>query len=166
MMGEVMISEVRMRDCMKRRVVTVGAATTVQEATRLVVDEHVGTLPVVDEKGLLTGVVRLQDLLGVFMPDFVPLLDNIDFVRDFGALEQVEPGVTPEVGSLTMGELAGPPVSVEEDSGLLHALATIVKRQLQDLPIVDRSGRLVGIASRVDIAAAFFADRTTKEDTG
>ena len=161
-----MISEVCMRDCMKRRVVTVGAATTVQEAARLVVKEHVGTLPVVDEDGLLTGVVRLQDLLGVFMPGFVSLLDNIDFVRDFGALEQVEPGVTLEVGGLTMGELAGPSVSVEEDSGLMHALATIVKHQLQDLPIVDRSGRLVGIASRVDIAAAFLADRTTKEDTG
>jgi CBS-domain-containing membrane protein len=151
---------------MKRRVVTVRAATTVQEAVRLVVEEHVGTLPVVDEKGLLIGVVRLQDLLGVFMPDFVPLLDNIDFVRDFGALEQVEPGVTPEVGALTMGELAGPPVAVEEDSGLMHALATIVKRQLQDLPIVDKKGRLVGIASRVDIAVAFLANRTTEEGRG
>jgi CBS-domain-containing membrane protein len=143
-------------DCMKRRVVTVSSSTTVEEASRLVVREHVGTLPVVDDEGILTGVVRLHDLLRVFMPDFVHLLDNIDFVHDFGALEQAEPKTTPRARELTMADLAGPPVSVQEDSGLMHALATLMKHQVQDLPIVDEGGRLVGIASRVDIAVAFF----------
>ena len=73
--------------CMKRQVVAVSPATTAQEAARIVVSDHVGTLPVVDELGALVGVVRLEDLLQVFMPDFVTLLDNIDFVHDFGALE-------------------------------------------------------------------------------
>jgi CBS domain-containing protein len=142
---------------MKRHVVVVTASTTVQEAARLVVEEHIGTLPVVDEEGVLTGIVRLHDLLRVFMPDFVALLNNIDFVRDFGVLEKAEPKGMPEAAHLTMSDLAVPPVAIEEDSGLMHALATIVKHQLQDLPIVDKAGRLVGIASRVDIAAAFFA---------
>ncbi|NIN69182.1 MAG: CBS domain-containing protein [Anaerolineae bacterium] len=158
-----MITEACVGECMKRRVVTVTGSTTVQEAARLVVDEHIGTLPVVDEEGMLTGVVRLHDLLGVFMPDFVALLDNIDFVRDFGALEQVEPEDVPEAAELTMSDLAVPPVSREEDSGLMRALATIVKHQLQDLPIVDNEGRLVGIASRVDIASAFFAAWTREK---
>jgi CBS-domain-containing membrane protein len=161
-----MITDLRMRDCMKRRVITVTAETTFQEAARLVVDQHVGTLPVVDEEGRLTGVVRLHDLVGVFMPDFVALLDNIDFVRDFGALEQAEAKDRAEVGGLTMGELAGPPVAVEEDSGLMHALVTILKSQIQDLPIVDNTGRLVGIASRVDIAVAFLAAWMAEEGTG
>jgi len=148
---------------MKRHVVVVTASTTVQEAARLVVEEHIGTLPVIDEEGVLTGIVRLHDLLRVFMPDFVALLNNIDFVRDFGALEQAAPKGVPEAAHLTMSDLAVPPVAIEEDSGLMHALATIVKHQLQDLPIVDKAGRLVGIASRVDIAAAFFAARLEEE---
>lgn len=160
-----MFVQVCVGDCMKRRVITVTAATTVEEAARIVVEKHVGTLPVVDEAGVLTGVVRLDDLLAVFMPDFVALLDNIDFVHDFGALEYAEPKLAPEARDLTVTELAAPPVAVEEDSGLMHALATIVKRQLQDLPIVDKAGRLVGIASRVDIASAFFAEWTTREGT-
>lgn len=152
-----MISGTCVGTCMKRRVVTVSSSTTVDEALRLVVREHVGTLPVVDDQGFLTGVVSLRDLLGVFMPDFVGLLDNIDFVHDFGALEQEEPQTMPKVRHLTMAELAGPAVSVQEDSGLMHSLATLMKHQIQDLPIVDREGHLVGIASRVDIAVAFFA---------
>ncbi|MGB3904807.1 MAG: CBS domain-containing protein [Anaerolineae bacterium] len=152
-----MITQACVGDCMKRRVVTVRATTTVEEAARLVVDEHVGTLPVVDEEGVLTGVVRLQDLLRVFMPDFVALLNNIDFVHDFGALEEAEPKDVAEAAEVTMSELMVSAVAKEEDSGLMHSLATIVKNELQDLPIVDKEGRLVGIASRVDIAVTFFA---------
>lgn len=158
-----MITQACVGDCMKRRIVTVRATTTVEEAARVVVEERVGTLPVVDEEGVLTGVVRLQDLLRVFLPDFVALLNNIDFVHDFGALEQAEPKGAPEAGELTMGDLASPPVAVEEDSGLMHALAFIAKHQLRDLPVVDKAGRLVGIASRVDIAGAFFS-RWTREE--
>ena len=154
-----MITEVCIGECMKRKVVTVTASTTVEEAARVVVQERVGTLPVVDEQSILTGVVRLQDLLQIFMPDFVALLDDIDFVHDFGALEQVLPQHTSQELQLTMTDLAATPVAVEEDDGLMHALVTMVKHQLQDLPIVDKAGRLVGIASRVDIARAFFAPR-------
>lgn len=154
-----MITEVSVGDSMKRHVVTVTASTTVQEAVRIVVEGRVGTLPVVDEEGLLTGVVRLADLLGVFTPDFLALLDDIDFVHDFGAMEQVHPETILQARELTMSDLAGTLVAVEENCGLLHALVTMVKHQLQDLPIVDEQGRLVGIASRVDIARSFFVTR-------
>jgi CBS-domain-containing membrane protein len=154
-----MITEVSVGDSMKRHVVTVTASTTVQEAVRIVVEGRVGTLPVVDEEGLLTGVVRLADLLGVFTPDFLALLDDIDFVHDFGAMEQVHPETILQARELTMSDLAGTLVAVEEHCGLLHALVTMVKHQLQDLPIVDEQGRLVGIASRVDIARSFFVTR-------
>lgn len=153
-----MIGEICVGECMKRRVVTVTPSMTVEAAVRLVLRERVGTLPVVDEGGLLLGVVRLHDLLGVFMPDFLTLLDNIDFVHDFGALERAEPRLTPEIAQLTMSQLMGPRVAVQEDSGLMHALAMLIKHQWQDIPIVDEGGRLVGIASRVDIALAYFAN--------
>jgi CBS-domain-containing membrane protein len=158
--------EACIKDCMKRRVITVTSSTTVRQAARLVLEEHVGTLPVVDEAGVLLGVVRLHDILGVFMPDFLALLDNIDFVHDFGALEQAEPRLTPEIAQLTMSQLMGPAVAVEEDSGLMHALATLIKHQWQDIPIVDKRGRLVGIASRVDIALAYFAHWFRDEASG
>ena len=154
-----MITEVSVGDSMKRHVVTVTASTTVQEAVRIVVEGRVGTLPVVDEEGVLTGVVRLADLLGVFTPDFLALLDDIDFVHDFGAMEEVHPETILQARELTMSDLAGTLVAVEENCGLLHALVTMVKHQLQDLPIVDEAGRLVGIASRVDIARSFFVTR-------
>lgn len=143
--------------CMKRHVVSVGLDATAEEAARLVMAQHIGTLPVVDDQGILVGVVRLQDLLQVFMPDFVTLLDNIDFIPNFGAVEILHPHDLPGARSRTMAELMQAPVSVEQTSGLLRALATLSKHQLADLPVVNDAGALVGIASRVDIAAEFLA---------
>jgi CBS-domain-containing membrane protein len=143
--------------CMKRQVVSVGLDTTADEAARLVMSHHIGTLPVVDEQGVLVGVVRLQDLLQVFMPDFVALLDNIDFIPSFGAVEVLQPHDLPGARSRAMRELMQDAVSVEQTSGLLRALATLSKHQLSDLPVVNDAGALVGIASRVDIASEFFA---------
>jgi len=104
-------------------------------------------------------------VFGVFMPDFVTMLDNIDLLHDFGAPEQGESQLGPDVAGLTMRRLVGPPLAVEEDSGLIHALAALIKHQWQDLPVVDKQGGLVRIASRVDTAAAFFGAWTTKEVT-
>jgi CBS domain-containing protein len=146
--------------CMKRDVVAVSPTTTAQEAARIVVTNHVGTLPVVDDFGALVGVVRLEDLLRVFMPDFVELMDNIDFVHDFGALESLRPQDVAEAGRLTMRDLMQLPVAVEQTCGLLRALATMTKHEIRDLPVVNQAGALVGIASRVDIAAAFLAQWT------
>lgn len=144
--------------CMKREVITVAPTDTVAHAATVIAEKRVGTLPVVADRGLLIGIVRLQDILKIFMPDFVALLDNIDFVNDFGALEYLRPRDIPAAAQMTMRELMSPPISVKSSCGLLRSFAVMNKHQLQDLPVVDEVGRLVGIASRVDIAAAFFRD--------
>lgn len=148
---------------MKRQVIAVTPATTVHEAAQLVVAHHVGTLPVVDEQGVLIGVVRLEDLLRVFMPDFVALLDDIDFIHDFGVLESLHPADVPAATQLTMRDLMRPPCAVEQTCGLLRAYAVMLKHDIHDLPVINKAGSLVGLASRVDIAAAFLASWTNTE---
>ena len=133
-------------------------STTVREGTHVVVERHVGTLPVVDQNGILVGVVGIEDLLEVFMPDFVALLDNIDFVHDFGAMETPGQQDLLKAARLTMRDMMQPAVAVDHTCGLLRAFATLLKHDIRDLIVVDEAGRLVGIASRVDIAAAYLAE--------
>ncbi len=142
---------------MKRNVIAVRAHTTLRQAAGLIVTHHIGTLPVVDGEGRYIGLVRLQDILGVFLPDFVALMGDIDFVHDFGALEAFQPKDEARAERLAMQDLMQPPVAVEVDCGLVRALAAMNTHALTDLPVVDASGRLVGIASRVDIAIAFLS---------
>lgn len=143
------------RECMKRNVFSIPATYTIRQAAALIVERHIGLLPVVNEKGLLIGVVRLADLLTLELPDFFDLLPDLDFVHDFGAVETTRP--SPAQLDRPVTTLMRPATFVEETSGLLRAYALMMKHRLHDLPVVSDTNRLVGIASRVDIGAAILS---------
>ncbi|MEQ8223387.1 MAG: CBS domain-containing protein [Candidatus Eremiobacterota bacterium] len=145
-----------LKNCMKD-VIAIRASTTVRDAAKLIIERRAGTLPVVDDNETLIGVVRLPSLLKVFMPNFVSLLDNIDFVADFGSLEDLHFKDIPEIEHITMKKIMEKPVLVDEECGLLRAFAIMDKYNFMDLLVVNKEGRLVGIASRVDIAAGFLS---------
>jgi PTS system nitrogen regulatory IIA component len=147
----------KIRDCMKRKVFSVHVGTSVGKAASLVVGKRVGTLPVVDDEGNLVGVTTIKEIMQYFLPDFVSLLENIDFVKDFGVLESPSLESLDEVGGLSMSDIMEEPVAVDGDSSLIKSLAILEKKGLFDLPVVD-DGRLIGIASRVDIVRAFLLE--------
>ncbi len=86
----------------------------------------------------------------------------IDFVHDFGVLENLGSKDMGEAARLTIHNIMRPPVAVEEDCGLLRASATMAKHWVRDLPVVDKKGRLVGITSPVDIVTSFLAEWTAE----
>jgi CBS domain-containing protein len=141
---------------MKRNVVFVGADTTIGEAVSLMVEKSVGTLPVVDEAGTLVGITTISDIIQIFLPDFVSLLSNIDFVKDYGILKFPSQKSLDKVENQSVADIMEKPVAVEDDSSLIRSLATMHKYNLVDLPVL-KQGKLVGIASRVDIGREFFA---------
>ena len=148
-------------DCMKRDVVSITASASVGQAAARFAARHIGMLPVVDAAGQLLGILQLPDLLSLVMPDFVQLVEDFDFVHDFGAVEARQP--SPEMLTRRVTEVMQPPVSVEATCGLLRAFAVMRKHDLHDLPVVDTAGRLVGIASRVDIGTALLASWRSAE---
>jgi CBS domain-containing protein len=147
----------RVEQCMKTDVISIGPDDTVQQAAGVMVAKHIGTLPVVDAGNRLVGLLTIGDVLFLFMPDFVRLLDQIDFVHDFGTLEERE--LPADVAARPIRHVMRSPVSIARGSGLLRAFVEINRHNLLDLPVVDETGKLVGIASRVDIGTAFLSHR-------
>lgn len=147
------------RDCMKRNVFAVSKKATIREAAAIFVARHIGLLPVIDDEGNLIGVVGLRNLLALEMPDFFELLPELDFVHDFGAAESIR--TSAEQLDKPVTTLMQPATAVHETSGLLLAYALLLKNRLHDLPVVTEEGKLVGIASRVDIGTAILASWQT-----
>lgn len=142
-------------ECMKRNVVSIPETSTVREAASVFVKNHIGLLPVVDQNNTLVGVASLRDLLSLVLPDFVNFVADVDFVHDFGAVETILP--SPEVLDAALKTLIKPPITVDEDSGLLRAYALMLQHNLHDMPVISRDGRLVGVASRVDIGTTILS---------
>jgi CBS domain-containing protein len=59
---------VRVRHLMSRPAVTVQLATTVQRAARLMLEEHIHRVVVVDDDGAPAGVLTTSDLLRALLP--------------------------------------------------------------------------------------------------
>ena len=144
---------------MKREVVSIGPDATLREVAATIIEKRVGTLPVVDDEGMLVGTVSVTDIVNMFLPDFVAVMDEIDFVHDYGDLENTSAEDRQRAKMLHVSDVMEEPVAMEEDAGLVHALSVMEKHNLRDL-IVTRGGKLVGIASQVDIGRAFLTEFT------
>lgn len=141
-----------LKSSMKKQVITVHDNDDLGSAAKKFVKHHIGTLPVVNEQGKLVGVLQLRDLLKLTLPSFTRLMEDFDFVNDFGAMESIQP--SSEIISKKVSEVMEEPVYVEDSSGLSRAFSILHHHNLTDLPVVDANHNLVGIASRVDIGTA------------
>jgi CBS domain-containing protein len=153
---EYMDGQNRIDYCMKRGVIFGYPDMTVKKAAALMAENNVGTLPVVDETSKLVGVTTMRDIIQIFLPDFVSLLSNITFVKDYGDLGTPSRENLQSAERLLVADIMEQPISVEDDCTLIRALSFMHNYSIRDLPVV-KEGKLVGIASRVDIGRAFLS---------
>jgi CBS domain-containing protein len=156
-------NEVCIDCCMKQKVIYCHPEMTVKNAALLMAENNVGTLPVIDETSVLLGVTTMRDIIQIFLPDFVPLLASIKFIKDFGDFGTPSEESIQRAESLLVSDIMEEPVSVEDNCTLIRALSFMEKHRIRDLPIV-KDGKLVGIASRVDIGRAFLSIWLANDD--
>lgn len=134
---------------MKKNVISISTNATIRDAAAVFINKRVGILPVVDGKGKPVGVVRLSYLISLELPDFLNLMEDFDFVHDFGAIESMQP--SSELLSRPVTTIMHPIETIDKDCGLMRVYAIMLKDEIFDLPVTNEKGELVGIVSRVDI---------------
>jgi CBS domain-containing protein len=143
-------------DYMKSNVISIPSDSSIRQAAALFVKNHIGLLPVVDRDHKPIGVLGLKDMLSLELPDFVRFIADVDFVHDFGAVETTRPPA--ETLNKSVVTLMRPPISVQGDSGLLRTYALMLQHNVHDILVVAKDGgKLIGIASRVDIGSAILS---------
>ncbi|MBL8089855.1 MAG: CBS domain-containing protein [Anaerolineales bacterium] len=136
---------------MEKNVVSVHESVSIKDAAKIFVKKHIGLLPVVDDEKKPIGIVSIGDLLALELPGFVSFLSDVDFVHDFGAVENTRPPL--KVLNKSVKTIMKPAFTIETDCGLLLAYALMLQHNLQYLPVVSKTKKLVGIVSRVDVGA-------------
>ena len=113
------------KDVMKTDVISVTKETLIYEAIRLLVENHITGLPVVDDNMNIEGIVTEKDVLR--------LLSNSD-----NKLRKVEDVMTKKL------------ISFNLDDSLMNIIKSLNENNFRRVPIVDNE-KLVGIISRKDI---------------
>lgn len=61
------VSQLKIKDIMTRDAITISLTYTIQDALLMIQNSRVGALPVVDEEGILKGIISVRDLLRAFI---------------------------------------------------------------------------------------------------
>ena len=126
------------RDYMTRRPFTLPIDSDYKAALKLMQDCAIHHLPVVDSEGRLAGIVAERDLL-------------------LAAYHYLGAGV--DIGEVMHCDV----VTATPDLPVTDAALLMAGHSIGGLPVVDRSGRVVGIITETDIFRAFV--ETCKRDT-
>ena len=139
---------------MKRDFQSVSPHTPMREIARLFFETEKSVLPVTDENDNLLGIITIDDFILIFLPDYIDLIRNFDFLHDFGALERSTYSVEEKL--LVAEDLMREDVTpLEETESVMKAAAALHKIQLRRLPVVSGS-KLVGMISLDDVCRAIY----------
>ena len=131
------------RDWMTPDVVTITPDTTLPEAHRLMTDNQIRRLPVMEDKQLV-GIVTRGDVRGAAASDATSL--SIWELQYLIAKIKVKEIMTPD------------PITISQDSTISQASQVMLDYKISGLPVVDSDGKLVGIITESDIFRIVFQE--------
>ncbi|MGD9036649.1 MAG: CBS domain-containing protein [Syntrophobacterales bacterium] len=141
----------KVKDIMTTEVITVSPETEIVQATKLLLENRINGVPVLDETGRLVGILCQSDLIAqqqkIPIPSFFTLLDGlIPLISEKQIDKQVR-----KIAAVTVAEAMTPnPVTVQPDTNIEEVAALMVERNFHTIPVV-AEGELVGIVGKEDI---------------
>ena len=148
-------------DIMERDPVTVMPDDEVEKVIRLLADNELPGVPVVNEGGRCVGIVTEADLVlseeesDLHLPHYVNLMGGVVFLEP---LKRFEDRLRKAFASRVEDMMTADPVTIAPDAPVEEAARTISERRHNRLPVVEH-GRLVGVVTRVDVLEALTRSR-------
>lgn len=146
-------------EIMTREPIVVTPATPLKEAIQILAERHISGLPVVNEQGVLVGVISESDLMwqetGAEPPPYVMVLDSIIYLQNPHKYEQeIHKALGQTVGEVMTSQVT----TISPQKSLQEAAHALQQKQIHRLPVLDDTGKLVGIITRGDIIRAMAAN--------
>ena len=141
----------RVSDLMTRNCISVLPSTTLADAARIMLENHITGLPVLDTDGKLLGIVSEGDLLrrAELGTDGKPMNWLKAFLHPSSAAEDYAVAHARHVSFV----MTHNPVSVTAATELNDVAELMLSKQIKRLPVLDE-GKLVGVISRTDLLRA------------
>jgi len=141
---------VAVADIMTRQVVSVGVDAAVVEVARVMAEHGVSGAPVVDKDERAVGVISEKDFLTLMGAG-----EHRNFMEVVAKCLSAKGCVAAPMKRQTAGDImSAPAVTVEPDATTAEVLTILEQRNINRVPVVDRTGRLMGIVTRGDLLKA------------
>jgi len=149
------------RDIMDTDVPLVTVVDSVEQVIRVLRENDLPGVPVVNEGGRCVGIITEADLVltgedeELHLPHYVQLFGGIVFLE---SMSHFEDRLRKAFASTAEDMMTPDPVTIEPDATVREAARLIARRHHNRLPVVEH-GRLVGVVTRVDVLEALTRER-------
>ncbi|MDO9086263.1 MAG: DUF190 domain-containing protein [Anaerolineaceae bacterium] len=135
------------RDVMSSQVKSITPESSVAQAWSVMIANRLKSLPVVDEKSQVVGMITDEDLI-----ERAGLLQRFSIAKHLDT-EQLEAELRDltESKQLVKDVMTTPVIMSFEDATLSQAVTLMKKHHLKRIPVIDHKGNLKGVLSRFDI---------------
>ena len=146
-------------DVMTKRVHVASPVTPFKLLVRLIEENRVSAIPIVDQSGIPVGIVSEADLLLKERQAEIASSSGLFHARRRRAdLAKAE-------GIVAADLMTSPPITIAADATLTQAARQMQERNVRRLVVIDERGRIAGIVSRSDLLQVFLrTDEDLRED--
>jgi len=141
------------KDIMTKEVITVQPGATVEALARILMDNKISGVPVVDENNQLTGIVTENDLIRknkrLHIPTVIRLFDAFILLGSDRMENEIKKMAATTVGEICTKEV----VSIKEETSLDEIATIMAEQHIHLLPVL-RDGHVAGIVGKADMVRA------------
>lgn len=138
---------------MSPHVLTATPDTTIRELWKSFFAKHMSSIPVVDSRKKLVGIITKEDLLEALFPNYQEYFEDLTSFEDF---EEMENKVK-ELGNTKARDIMRSRVIfTRTDTPIMRALSRMIARRLNQMPVLSPNDEVVGVVTKGDIFYALF----------
>ena len=142
---------IKVKDIMTTDLITASPEMEIAQAARLLLENRINGLPVVETSGKIVGIICQSDIIAqqkaLPIPSYFTFLDGLITLTSMKNLEKE----VSKIAATTVSQAMTPnPVTVTSDANIQTVAALMVDKNMHTLPVVDQ-GQLVGIVGKEDV---------------
>lgn len=153
------VVDMKIKDIMTKDVITVREEETVETCAKLLAENNLSGLPVVDEAGFVKGMITEGDLIRrkakVPTPAYLEFLGGIIYLDNPNKFFEE---VKRSMGLTAKEVMTEDVVTIRPEDSIEKAANLLVRKQIKRLPVLDEHNKLIGIVSRKDIMTHLFLE--------
>ena len=139
------------KEIMEKEVISVTPDTDIRQAVEILLKNHINGVPVVDEGGVLKGILCQSDLIfqqkNISLP---PILTFLDGIIPLSSSKKMEQEMKKMAASTVAQAMVADPITVTPDTPISDIAMLMVEKHFHTIPVV-QDGKVVGIVGKEDV---------------
>lgn len=127
--------------------------TKLRDLWKIIFKKKVHALPVIDSQMRVIGIVSEPDLLRPMYPNYREVVEDFVSASDYEDMEEKIHDLTKLRAKTVMNKTV---IFTRADTPIMRALARMITRRVNQLPVLSEDDKLIGIITKGDIFDALF----------